>query len=42
MHNSNNLPVTIAGGTLMDSHREFLIHIAIIVIIELSFKIFGG
>lgn len=27
---------------LMDSHREFLVHIAIIVIIELSFKIFVG
>ena len=41
-HNANISQLQFHGELLMDSHREFLIQLAIFIIIEISFKIFVG
>ena len=41
-YNDSNLPVTGQGGILMNNRKEFYIHIAIFIILEISFKILLG
>jgi len=41
-YNDLNLLVTKYGGLLMNNRQEFYIHIAVFIILEISFKILLG